>query len=287
MDKSPEAGWVPEGTPDTPNAPARAVALARLGRGMGRNMGRHLLRRLVDLALPPLCMACRSDVEAPGCLCAGCWSRLDLIAPPLCDRLGVPLAYTVETGGRAPLSAQALADPPAYGRARAVAAFGDVARDLVHGLKYADRLDLAAPLGAMMARAGADILAGADALVPVPLYGVRLWRRRFNQSAALAGGVATIAGVPVRYGLLERSRHTTPQVGLDRAARARNVAGAFRVPEGARGAVAGRHLVIIDDVLTTGATIDACTKALQRAGARKVDVLVFARVVDGAAAPIS
>lgn len=250
-----------------------------------RGMGRRLARGLVDFALPPACMACRAAVDEPGCLCGACWSRLGFIAPPYCDRLGVPLAYGAGEG--APVSPAALADPPAYGRARAVAVFGDVARDLIHALKYADRLDLAPPMARMMARAGEDILAEAEALVPVPLHRLRLWRRRFNQSAALARTVGRVAGIPVRTNWLERRRATVPQVGLDRPARARNVQGAFAVPEMVKAELRGRRLVLVDDVLTTGATLDACVKALLRAGAAQVDVLVFARVADGPDAPIS
>ncbi|MGA0562699.1 ComF family protein [Ancylobacter sp. VNQ12] len=247
-------------------------------------MARMAARGLVDLVLPPVCMACRAAVDEPGCLCAGCWSRIGFIERPICDRLGTPLAYELDGGT---VSAAALADPPAYGRARAVAAFGDVARDLIHALKYADRLDVAPPMARMMARAGADILEGAGALVPVPLHGLRLWRRRFNQSVLLARGVSAASGVPVRTDWLARGRATLPQVGLDRTARAANVAGAFIVPETARAELRGRRVVLVDDVLTTGATIDACVKALTRAGASGVDVLVFARVVDGPHTPIS
>ncbi|WP_371347408.1 ComF family protein [Ancylobacter sp. IITR112] len=257
--------------------PARAARLRALA---GRLWG-----GLVDVALPPVCMACRAAVDTPGCLCGTCWSRLAFIAPPLCDRLGTPLPYGF---GEGPLISPAARDaPPAYGRARAVAAFGEVARDLIHALKYADRLDIAPPMGRMMARAGADILADAQALIPVPLHRGRLWRRRFNQSAALAGVIGRATGLPVRAEWLERRRATRPQVGLDRAARARNVQGAFAVPEMAKGELRGRRLVLVDDVLTTGATIDACVKALLRAGAGQVDVLVFARVADGGDAPIS
>lgn len=252
-----------------------------------RGVGRRLARGLVDFALPPVCMACRAAVDEPGCLCAGCWSRIGFIERPFCDRLGTPLPYEAGEEAGPPLSGAALADPPAYGRARTVAAFGEVARDLIHALKYADRLDVARPMARMMVRAGADILVDAEALVPVPLHGLRLWRRRFNQSAALAGFIGAQATVPVRTGWLARHRATLPQVGLDRAARARNVAGAFAVPEAARAELRGRRLVLVDDVLTTGATLDACVKALIRAGAERVDVLVFARVVDGRAAPIS
>ncbi|MDQ0510469.1 ComF family protein [Ancylobacter amanitiformis] len=278
---------------DNPLAPERhrTLGLRRPGLRAGRwlGMGRMWARGLVDLALPPVCMACRAAVGEPGCLCAPCWSRMRFIERPYCDRLGIPLTHEYRTFGPAGpvVSEAAFAHPPAYGRARAVATFGDVSRDMIHALKYADRLDIAAPMARMMARAGEDILADAGALVPVPLHPLRLWKRRFNQSMLLARGVAGVSGVPVRAGWLRRARATTPQVGLDRSARAQNVAGAFTVPEAMRAEVRGRRLVLVDDVLTTGATIDACAKALMRAGAQRVDVLVFARVVDGRDTPIS
>jgi len=269
--------------PYADEAPTAPFA-SRLRGGAGRAV-RALSRRALDFVLPPGCMACRSAVDQPGCLCASCWSQLVFISRPFCDRLGTPLAYEAE--GAPAISPAALADPPAYGRARAAVLFGDVARDLIHALKYSDRLEVAQPMARMMARGGADILADAHALVPVPLHAVRLWRRRFNQSAALARCIATETGTPVQTGWLVRQRATIPQVGLDRQTRASNVAGAFAVPEMMRGEARGRRVVLIDDVLTTGATIDACAKALLRAGAAQVDVLVFARVVDGPGSPIS
>jgi ComF family protein len=235
------------------------------------------------MALPPLCPACRDPVAETGALCPGCWARLSFIAPPYCERLGIPFAYDPGPGI---LSMQAIADPPAYRRARAAVRFDEVARALIHALKYGDRLDLAPTLGGWMARAGTAVLAEADALVPVPLHWRRLWARRFNQSAALAGIVSQECGVPVAHAALRRVKSTSQQVGLTRSERTVNVQGAFRVPEGSRADVAGRRLVLVDDVLTTGATIDACARALMRAGARDVDVLVFARVVDAARALI-
>ncbi|WP_029353553.1 ComF family protein [Bosea sp. 117] len=256
---------------------------ARVGRGVPAAL-RGLGRAAVDLVLPPVCAGCRTAVAEPGCLCGACWSGLDFIERPYCERLGIPFAF--DPGG-ARLSAEALADPPAYDRARAAVLYGGIGRDLVHGLKYNDRTETARLLARMMSRAGAELLAGADALVPVPLHRLRLWRRRFNQSAALALGIARESSVAFRPEWLERRRPTAPQFGLDRSARANNVAGAFAVPEAMRAELAGRRIVLVDDVLTTGATMDACCKALLRAGAAGVDVLVFARVVDGRSAPIS
>ena len=243
------------------------------------------LRRLagisLDLALPPLCPACREPVGAQAALCPSCWSKLSFIAPPYCDRLGTPFAYDPGPGM---LSMQAIADPPAYGRARAAVRYDDVSRILVHGLKYSDRLDLAPMLGRWMARAGHALLQDADALVPVPLHWRRLWARRFNQSAALAKVISQASGIPVLGNALKRVKPTVQQVGLTASERALNVQGAFAVPD--RSSVAGRTLILIDDVLTSGATIDACARALNRAGAAAVDVLVFARVVDAGRSPI-
>ncbi|MDO8533227.1 MAG: ComF family protein [Xanthobacteraceae bacterium] len=236
-------------------------------------------RVLVDVVLPPTCLACRKPVGAAGGLCPACWAQMGFIARPFCERLGTPFPH--DPGGPL-LSLAAFADPPAYERARAVARYSDVARDLVQLLKYGDRLDLARPLGRWMARAGAELLADADGLVPVPLHWTRLWQRRFNQSAALAHAISAIAGVCVADHVLTRVRATPPQVGMGRAERARNVEGAFRVPKQARIDVKGRRFIVVDDVLTSGATADACARALRRAGAANVDVLVLARVVDHA-----
>src|SRR5262245_34039845 len=241
------------------------------------------LRPLVDVGLPPLCPACREPVRDAGGLCATCWSRLNFITRPYCERLGIPFAFDPGPGI---LSMQAIADPPAYGRARAAVRFDDVARALVHALKYGDRLDLAPTLGRWMATAGRELLADADALVPVPLHWHRLWARRFNQSAALAGMISQASRVPVATTLVKRVKATRQQVGLTRSERAHNIQGAFRVPRPARAEVAGRRIVVVDDVLTSGATVDACARALLAAGAAQVDVLVFARVVDAVRAPI-
>jgi ComF family protein len=244
---------------------------------------RSVLGRSLDLALPPLCPSCRELVAAHAALCANCWSKLSFITRPYCERLGIPFAYDAGPGL---LSLEAIADPPAYGKARAAVRFDDISRSLIHAFKYGDHVDLAPMLGGWMVAAGADVLADADALVPVPLHWRRLWARRFNQSAALAGAIGRATGIEVCYDALRRARATPQQVGLTQAERLRNVQGAFKVPQAGRIHIAGRRLVLVDDVLTSGSTVEACSKALLRAGAANVDVLVFARVVQAVRAPI-
>ncbi|HRF10333.1 MAG TPA: ComF family protein, partial [Xanthobacteraceae bacterium] len=160
--------------------------------------------------------------------------------------------------------------------------FSDVARDLVHLLKYGDRLDLVQPFSQWMARTGGEILQECDALIPVPLHWTRLFQRRFNQSAALAQAIARQKNIAVIDDVLLRVRATPPQVGLAREERARNVHGAFSIAQAERAKVKGKRIVLVDDVLTTGATANACARVLRRAGAARIDVLTLARVVDPA-----
>ncbi len=239
---------------------------------------RALCRAALDVALPRLCAACREPVEGSG-LCPACWSKLSFITRPYCERLGIPFQYD---SGPGVLSMEAIAEPPAYNRARAAVRFDEISRALVHALKYGDRLDLAPMMGRWVGHAGREILTEADALVPVPLHWRRQWARRFNQSAMLAAAVSAQTGVPVAAGALKRVKATVQQVGLSRSERASNIQGAFKVPPSGKPAVAGRRLVLIDDVLTSGATVEGCARALNRAGAANVDVLVFARVADPA-----
>jgi ComF family protein len=259
--------------------------VSRLARFLApvRSAWRAPWRFALDLGLPPLCPACRGLLGNDGGLCAACWSKLSFIAPPYCERLGTPFGYDPGPGV---LSTEAVSHPPAFGRARAAVRYDDVASALVHALKYGDRLDLAPAMGRWMARAGRELTEGASALVPVPLHWRRLWARRFNQAAALARVISDASGVPVLDDALERIRATRQQVGLAKTERATNVQGAFRVPDAKQASVAGKRLVLVDDVLTSGATVDTCTRALLRAGAAQVDVLVFARVVDALRGPI-
>jgi len=239
---------------------------------------RETARFLADLVLPPTCLACEARVAADGGLCALCWGRIAFIERPFCDRLAIPFGYDIGPGA---LSAEAIADPPPFGRLRAVAIYDEVAAKLVHGLKYNDRPELGRSLGAMMVRAAAELAPTADLVLPVPLHRRRLWSRRFNQSALLAEALAGAWGKIFDPLALARIRPTRQQVGLAPNQRAENVRGAFRVPTEEKAVVAGRKVVLVDDVYTTGATVKAATRALLRAGAASVDVAVFARVIGG------
>lgn len=241
---------------------------------------RRLAAAALDVVYPPSCLSCRAAIASHGALCPRCWSAIRFIEKPYCDRLGTPFAYDLGIPGL--LSPEAMAQPPVYGRARAVARFEDgPVRQLVHRLKYQDRMELADAMGAWMARAGQELLAEADCLIPVPLHRRRLLWRQFNQAQALAVAVGRRSGKTVETFLLKRVKPTPPQIGLSRAQRADNVQGAFQVSEAAKPMLAGRAVLLIDDVLTTGATINAAARALLRGGAARVDVLVFARVVSG------
>lgn len=239
-------------------------------------------RRGLGLLYPPACMACHGAASAPDALCPACWRQVRFIERPWCERLGTPFAQDLGPGL---LSPEAIADPPVWARARAVASFEEgPARQLVYRLKYYDRMEIARPLGRWMARAGAELLEEADLLVPVPLHRWRLASRQFNQSMALAASVSELCGVPVEAQALARVKRSAPQVGLSRIQRAANMQGAFRVAPEHRHLVADRRIVLVDDVLTSGATSNAAARVLLRAGAAQVDLLVFARVIisDGA-----
>lgn len=260
-----------ESTNDATDTAMRPRAVDRV-----RAAARTTLNAAVTLVYPPTCVACGAATGAPHTLCAACWTGMRFIERPFCERLGTPFAVDL---GVPLLSPAAIADPPVFERARAVARYDETARALVHRLKYGDRLELAEALGAMMARAGADLAREADVIVPVPLHRWRLWRRRFNQAMALARVVSRVSGAPCDPFLLARVKRTRAQVGLTRAQRGENLQGAFRVPAAVKPRLEGKRMLLIDDVLTTGATANAAARALLRGGARSVDVLAFARVV--------
>ncbi len=237
---------------------------------------RGFARHALDLALPARCLKCGEIVAGAAGLCAQCWPSLRLLGEPCCECCGQPFEFAEGAGARC---AQCLSAPPPFARARAALRYDSESRDLVLRFKHADRADAAPMLAGMMARAGSALLEEAEFLVPVPLHWARLWRRRYNQAALLARELATFSGKSCLTRVLKRARATASQGRLGRLARGRNVAGAFRVAHSAAAKIAGRHLLLVDDVLTTGATAQACTEALLEAGAVRVDVLTLARVV--------
>ena len=230
----------------------------------------------LDALLPPRCLACGEGVEQQGTLCPACWSGIDFMAPPHCALCGYPFEY--DPGADA-LCGACVARAPDYDRARAVMRYGEVSKRLLLGFKHGDRTEGAPAYAQWLHRGGAELLATCDLIAPVPLHPIRLFWRRYNQAALLAAVLARAGDRPLVPDLLLRRRNTPSQGRLNAVARRRNVAGAFAVRPAHRPALAGRRVLLIDDVMTTGATVEACSRVLRRGGAAAVDVLVLARVV--------
>jgi ComF family protein len=238
--------------------------------------------RLLDFVLPHRCFACdRGLGEGPG-LCPSCWAAVTFIEAPCCKQCGRPFEIDPNNGDNGDdglICAKCIADPPLFDRARAAMVYNDASRSLVTGLKYADRTDFAKGLGLWLQRAGSSFLDDADVLVPVPLHPWRLWMRRYNQAGLLAGSLSRETLIPTLHDAIHRTRHTRQQVGLSAAKRRRNVAGAFRINPKRRGQIEGAHVVLIDDVVTSGATILACTRALRALKPREISILSLARTL--------
>ena len=235
---------------------------------------RRLGRLVVDAVLPPRCFNCGETVGEPDALCGRCWAGIAFFAPPWCARCGLPFEHPI---GEAALCGECAREAPPWDRARAVFRYDKNSRRLVLSLKHGDRTHMAHAFGRWMRRAGAEVLDGADLVVPVPLHWTRLFHRRFNQSALLAHAIRQAGGPPVAPDWLVRRRRTPSQGHLGPLARERNVKGAFALKRGR--SVEGRRLVLIDDVLTTGATAEECARVLKRAGAAFVGVLTLARAL--------
>lgn len=239
----------------------------------------HMARGALDTLLPPRCYGCGAPVTDQGRLCAGCWSGLTFLTPPCCACCGYPFEYA--PGGDS-LCAACMARQPAYDIARSALVYNDASRQLVLAFKHGDRTHLATPLAGLMALAGGELLNHADLILPVPLHPGRLFRRRFNQAALLARNLAQQSGKDWSPTRLLRHRATVTQGGQSRRGRRRNVAGAFTV----RGRLETLSVLLVDDVMTTGATAEACARCLRRAGARHIAVLTLARVVLPGHSPI-
>lgn len=235
-------------------------------------MTRHaILNRIIGFALPPRCAGCGMIVEQDDELCAPCWAALDFLEGEGCASCGVPM----EQPGL--ICARCLQTPPDHDGARAAVVYGGLARDLVVRLKHGRRTGLARLMALIMSRHAGGM---ADALlVPVPLHRWRLWRRGFNQSMVLARHIAARTGLSIEAHALMRKR-ATPMLGpLSARQRAKAVKGVFAVMPENRPCIAGRDILLVDDVYTSGATANACAKALKRAGAASVTLLCWARVL--------
>ena len=237
---------------------------------------RHVGGRVLDVLLPPRCPACAAMVASGGLLCADCWSRVRFLGGPACPTCGHPFEYDPGPGL---VCAACAARPPVYARSRAAVVYDGESRALVLAFKHGDRTDLVPGLARWLLRAGADLIEGADVIAPVPLHWTRLFVRRYNQAGLLANRIGADTGVPVVPDLLVRRRRTPSQGGLSPGARRRNVAGAFDVHPGRAAHVSGKRVLLVDDVLTTGATAEAAAARLLAAGAAAVDTLTLARVL--------
>lgn len=252
-------------------------------KGAVQDFAAHVARRALDFLYPPQCLCCEAHIEDANALCADCWRQMRAITKPMCPRLGLP--FSVDMGPEA-LSAEAIADPPTFSRARAAFVYNATARRLVSRLKYEDRPELARFCARAMHLAGAELLTPQSVLVPVPLHYRRYVHRRYNQSTELCRELGRLGGYEIAPRLVRRHRATPQQVGLDAQQRRRNVQGAFRVDAAEAARFVGRPIVIVDDVVTTGATVRALAGVLTRSAFTKIDVLSFARVVIGDDMPI-
>jgi len=236
-------------------------------------------RSLLDVLLPPRCLSCDAPVEVPGQMCVDCFGQTDFITEPSCGRCGVPFpsAGTFAADLLCPTCNEA---PPAFRRARAALRYNAQGRRLILPFKHADRPEIAAALAPHMVRAGAALLREADVLVPVPLHRRRLFHRRYNQAALLTLALSRLTGVPASLDSLIRCHATAPLGDKSAAERGAAVQGAFAMRIGREARIATRHVVLVDDVMTSGSTANACARVLLAAGAASVDVLVAARVPD-------
>jgi ComF family protein len=240
----------------------------------------------LDAVLPPQCLSCGVATDAPRKLCASCWAKITWLSSPLCACCGCPFEFD-PLGGvdtESLMCGACLKVPPLFARARAVFRYDDASRGLILAFKHADRLHGVPAYGEWLARAGAELLGEAAYVAPVPLHWTRLAWRRYNQAALLADVAGRVAGRAVIPDLLVRARRTPQQGELGAAARRRNVRRAFRVNGRHADKLKGQRIVLVDDVFTTGATVEECTRALLDVGAAAVDVLTLARVVRPVAA---
>lgn len=232
---------------------------------------------LLDILLPPRCLGCDALVGRQGGLCSPCWSNLTRVTAPLCRCCGLPFAYAIGTDDYE--CGACIASPPLYDIARTACVYDDHSKQLVHRFKYRKHTVLASLLSEWTGQAGEKWITDADLICAVPLHWRRMAQRGYNQSAIMAQRIAEKYSRPYRPQLIKRLRYTPPQASLSRNERQKNVQGLFRIDPRFSEQINGARVVLVDDVITTGATIEACCKALKKAGVAHITVLAFARTV--------
>ncbi len=230
----------------------------------------------LNFLYPPICLNCKAPLVEEDNLCAACWSRLCAITEPMCPVLGLP--FNVDLGQKT-LSAEAIANPPIFDRSRSAFVYNDISLSIISQLKYGDRPELARFCARLMASSCSNFLQGEAILFPVPLHWSRQWRRHYNQASELAYELSKITSLEFETMLAKRIKRTKRQVGLNSSERKKNVAGAFMAAPNALELSKGKRIIIVDDVITTGATLNSLAKALRKVGIKKIDVISFARVV--------
>jgi ComF family protein len=234
-------------------------------------------KSFIDYLFPPVCLNCLASLEVPHKVCPDCWKNIDFLIAPLCEVKGTPFPFDLEPGT---ISATALKKPPHYDKARGVAAYEGTMKELIHKLKYNDRHEFLNLFVTWMSFAGKELIQQSDLIVPIPLYKSRLWERRFNQSALLAKRLSEKTQIPYECSILRRQKKTRSQVGLTSKERYQNLKNAFVIEETKRNKLEGKSILVIDDVITTGATINSAAIALKKSGASSVNILSLAIVTN-------
>lgn len=237
----------------------------------------QLARQSLNLLFPPQCGLCREIVTENGSLCSRCWQQLNFIAAPICELCGYPHEFEMGEGAQC---AACIANMPAYHAHRSALYYDENSKRLIHDLKYYDRPIMVSRLAQWMRQAAPHWFENPDTLLlPIPLHRFRLWKRKYNQSALLANALAKQTGLEVGYDLLRRTKHRPPQASLSRKKRLKNIQGSLSLSSQAHIRVKSRPVILIDDVMTTGATLNASAKLLKKADAARVFALTIARTV--------
>ncbi len=234
------------------------------------------INKLLDIIYPPRCIACGDNVHENGTICAKCWGEINFISDPQCQICGFPFDFKVEGN---PICAGCIDEKPKFSKARAVFLYDDASRRMITSFKYNDRIENRVAYARWMARVGAEMLADADYIIPVPIHFAKLLLRKYNQAGLLALEIAKISGNKVLVNALIRKKYTRKQAGLNRRLRFENISGAFKINQKYAAILKDKKILLVDDVITTGATADECAKILLKAKVAKVEVLALAKTL--------